>query len=448
MKHIGQKCTLLLPWVVMSSPLFASGQPIDTGDTAWILTSAAFVLLMTPGLALFYGGMVRTKNVLATLFQSIIAIGAVGITWAVLGYSLAFSEDLFGGLIGGFSYFMLEGVTSAPQEGSTVPHAAFMIFQAMFAVITPALITGAFAERVRMKAWIPFMVLWSLLIYSPVCHWVWGPGGWIGAAGGMDFAGGLVVHMTAGFSALVCAILIGTRRDFGNIKERPHDPGMVLLGTGILFFGWFGFNAGSALSSNGLASHAFVTTFLSAASALLTWCAVDNFRHGKVSPMGAAIGCVVGLVTITPAAGFVGFGWAMVIGAIGATVANFVATTVREKMGIDDSLDVFACHGVGGLTGIVATGLFSSSLVNPDGADGLIYGSGALFGANLLGPIAVAIYSMIVTAVLVKLIDALVGFRVSDKEEEQGLDSAEFDEHINSQGPTVGGKKGKLKKVA
>lgn len=424
--------TLLLAGSAFAQDAAPVVPTVDTGDTAWVMMSAALVLLMTPGLAFFYAGMVRTKNVVSTLFQNFAALSVVGVLWCVAGYSLAFSGDI-GGFIGNLGWFMLGGVGQAPNAdlAATIPHLSFMIFQCMFAIITPALITGAIAERLNFKAWLCFAALWSLFIYSPVAHWVWGVGGWIRNMGGMDFAGGLVVHVLAGYSALVAALMIGKRRDFGK-EVRSYDVGYVMIGTGLLWFGWFGFNAGSALGANGLAAHAFVTTFLGAASAAFAWSVVDSFLKGKPSAIGACIGAVVGLVVITPGAGFVSAGSALLMGAIGGAVCNFAAVLVKEKFKLDDTLDVFACHGIGGTIGSLLTPVFASKAVNAAGADGLLLGNFAPFQANLIGTVAVIGFSMVGTFVIIKAISLFTTFRVTDREEEQGLDSTQHGEFINS----------------
>jgi Amt family ammonium transporter len=405
---------------------------IDTGDTAWVLISAALVLLMTPGLAFFYGGMVRTKNVLSTLFQNFSALSVVGLLWVVAGYSLAFSTN-GNAYLGSLDWFMLDGVGQRPNPdySATVPHIAFMIFQCMFAVIAPALITGAVAERLNFKAWVAFAAFWSLVVYVPVAHWVWGVGGWIRAHGGLDFAGGLVVHMTAGFSALVAAIMLGRRRDFGT-NVRPYDASFVMLGTALLWFGWIGFNAGSALGANGLAAHAFATTFFSAAAAAVSWVLVDVTRMGKPSAIGACIGAVVGLVAVTPAAGFVSVGSAILIGLISGAFSNYAAHIVKTKFKLDDTLDVFACHGLGGTIGSLLTPVFSSKEVNPAGADGLIYGNVEPFIANLLGSAVVIAYSVVATVVIIKTVGVFAKFRVDESDEEMGLDTTQHGEIINS----------------
>lgn len=404
---------------------------INGADTAWVLISAAIVMAMTPGLGFFYGGMVRTKHVVSTMYQVLIAMGVVGITWVTLGYSLAFSGNI-GGWIGDLGHLFLNGVGDAPRGSGTIPHSAFMLFQGQFAVITPALVVGAFAERVSFKAWLLIMVLWSLLIYSPVCHWVWGDGGWIAAHGGLDFAGGLVVHTTAGVSALVCALTFGRRKDFLITHERPYDVGFVVLGTMILFMGWFGFNGGSALGANALAAHACATTFFAGVAALLGWTLIDWMRHGKPSSIGSCIGAIVGLVAITPAAGFVSIPSAVLIGFITAVASNYIASFCRHQLKLDDTLDVFACHGVGGIIGALLTGVFCTKAVNAAGADGLIYGNAGPLMANLKGVIAVGLYTAVMTYIILKVVNAITDIRVSYKDETEGLDSSQHNEMINA----------------
>ena len=404
----------------MPVPAFAD---INSGDTAWMLTSTAFVFIMTPGLAFFYAGMVCSKHAVSTLLQNFIALGVVGLVWAVIGYSLAFSAG--NPFIGDTSYLMLKGVGQVPVDATaTIPHLLFMMFQMMFAIITPALITGAFAERIRFKAWLLIMALWSIFVYSPVAHWLWVPTGWLAAKGALDFAGGFVVHMTAGYSALVAAIMFGKRRDFGH-PTKPHDVGMILLGTALLWFGWFGFNAGSALTSGGLASQAFATTFLAGAAGLLIWTLVDTLKDGKPNLVG-------GLATVTPAAGYVSAGSAIVIGIAAGFICNFAARLIKAKTKVDDTLDVFACHGVGGTLGVLMTGLLASTEVNPAGANGLFNGDTKLFFANLTGVVVVAAYSMIGTFIIIKIVGRFMPLRVTDRHEEAGLDSSQHGEKIGS----------------
>jgi ammonium transporter, Amt family len=417
----------LLLFLLLPLPAFAS---VDSGDTAWMLMSTALVLLMTPGLAFFYAGMVRSKNAVSTLYQNVIMLSVIGLLWCVLGYSLAFSTG--NSLLGGTDYVMLLGVDQWPvDENATIPHLLFMAFQMMFAIITPALMTGAIAERVRFKAWISIAALWSILVYAPVAHWIWTPGGWLASQGALDFAGGFVVHMTAGYSALIAAIVIGKRRDFGQ-THKPYDTGMIVLGTALLWFGWFGFNAGSSLAANGVAVQAFVNTFISAAVAMVVWTLVDTAKDGKPTAMGGCIGAVAGLVAITPGAGYVTVHAAILIGLFAGYICNLVAREVKGRYQIDDSLDVFACHGIGGTIGVILTGLFAHSSVNPAGADGYLFGDGKLFMANLTSVVVVAIYSMLVTFTLIKMVGLITPLRVTDAEEQSGLDGSQHGESIHS----------------
>ncbi len=401
---------------------------IDAGDTAFVLLSAALVLLMTPGLALFYGGMVRRKNVLATIMQSFVAIALISVQWVLFGYSLSFGPDL-GGIIGSLDWAGLRGVGVEPNSdyAPTVPHIAFMIYQAMFAVITPALITGAFAERMKFSAFFVFTLLWSTIVYDPVAHWVWGNGGWLKKMGTLDFAGGVVVHLTSGISALAAAILIGRRKNYMKEPMPPHNLPMTVLGTGLLWFGWFGFNAGSALSSGGLSATAFVTTHIAAVSATLIWVIIEWMHRGKPTMFGAATGSIAGLATITPASGFVGPMPALIIG-LAAGGFCYTALNLKGKFGYDDSLDAFGVHGVGGILGTLGAGLFAEKLINSGGADGLFFGNPhqLLIQAAAIG--AVAVYSFVVTVVLLKILDWTIGIRVSDEEEVMGLDLSQHEE--------------------
>jgi Amt family ammonium transporter len=395
---------------------------VDTGNTTWLLLSAALVLLMTPGLAFFYGGMVHRKNVVSTLLQNYVALAIVGIMWVVIGYSLVFTEG--NAFIGGTSLAMLKGVETQFYLETGIPLLAFAAFQMMFAIITPALITGAFAERVNFKAWLVIMLVWSLIVYVPVAHWVWGPGGWIAADGGLDFAGGLVVHVTAGVSALACGFLFG-RRAVGH-ESTPNDVPMVMLGAALLWFGWFGFNAGSAITSGALAAYAFMNTFLGAAAAFLMWMVMDWSIKGKPTAVGSSIGIVVGLVAITPAAGFVTLGSSLLIGAIAAIVCFYAMHGVKRFTRLDDSLDVFACHGVGGIVGALLTGLLADKSVNSAvTVEGyLISGETGLFIANLTGVVVVAFYAFVATIVIVKLVGLFIPIRVGTDAEGHGLDTS------------------------
>jgi len=416
---------------IMAIPAMAQeAGAIDTGDTAWVLVCAALVMLMTPAVGLFYGGMVRKKNVLAILMQSFIILALISIQWVLFGYSLAFGPDTGYGLIGGLDWIGLKGVGAAPNPdyAATIPASVFMIFQMMFAIITPALITGAFADRMKFSTMMVFSVLWATLVYDPVAHWVWGIGGWIRTLGALDFAGGTVVHITAGISALVAAIIIGKRLEHGVDNMAPHNVPMSIIGGILLWFGWFGFNAGSALGANGLAASAFIVTNTAAAAAALTWTIVSWMHGGKPNALGIVTGAVAGLVAITPASGFVGPVPAIVIG-IGAGIFCYFAMHIRtKKTQIDDSLDVMACHGVGGIWGALATGIFASSAINSLGADGLIYGNAGLMIIQLKAIVAVLVYSTVMTAIILKVLDATMGLRVKDEHEVEGLDVSQHGE--------------------
>ncbi len=408
-------------------------ETVNSGDTAWILISSALVLLMTPGLALFYAGMVRSKNVVSTLLKNIGALGLIGVLWAIIGYSLAFGSS-FKGVIGSLQFALLKTVGQTPNAdyAATIPHIAFVMFQCMFAVITPAIITGAIVERIRFKSWLTIMVLWSLFVYVPVAHWVWGTGGWIRSLGALDFAGGLVVHMTAGYSALVMARLLGRRIDTSAEKSHaPHDIGMVVLGTALLFFGWFGFNAGSALAANGLAAQAFATTFFAGAAGMVSWLLAEWSQKGKPSAVGACIGAVAGLVAITPAAGFVTVGSALLIGLFTGAICQRTVSMIKTKFALDDSLDVFGCHGVGGTLGTIFTAVFADKSVNASGADGLMLGNYKLLESHLISSIVVIAYSMTVTAVIVALVRNFGPIRVDEKDESLGLDLSQHGEIIS-----------------
>jgi ammonium transporter, Amt family len=397
---------------------------IDTGDTAWLLVSTALVLFMTPGLALFYGGMVRRKNVLATLMCSFSALPLVTLQWVLVGYSLSFGPSR-GGLIGGFELVGLRGLPF--QTHGTVPALAFCAFQMMFAVITPALIAGAFAERMRFSAYAIFVLLWSTLVYDPVAHWVWADDGWLNKMGALDFAGGTVVHLAAGISALVCAIVLGRRTGYPHERHVPHNLTMTLLGAGMLWFGWFGFNAGSALASNGLAALALVNTHVAAGAGAASWVAVEWVERRKPTALGIASGLVAGLVGITPAAGFVAPWAAVVIGAA-AGVVCYVAVVSKERLGYDDTLDAFGVHGAGGALGALLTGVFASKALNDAGRDGVIHGNAGQMVPQLVGLVAVGAYAAVITLGILKGVDKLVGLRVPVPDEREGLDSTEHGE--------------------
>jgi Amt family ammonium transporter len=408
---------------------------INSGDTAWVLTSTALVMLMTPGLALFYGGLVRRKNVLSTIMHSMFILGLVSVTWVLFGYSLAFGKDAISfdvagihvsGLIGGLDYIGLHGVGKEPGPyAATIPHSVYMAFQMMFAIITPALITGAFAERKKFKAFVLFTLLWTIFVYSPIAHWVWGDNGWLLKAGTLDFAGGTVVHISSGVAALVAALVLGPRVKRESERFEPHDVRLVVLGAGLLWFGWFGFNGGSALAANGLAANAFVVTNTAAGMAAITWVTMSWLHKGSPSVVGAAAGCVAGLVAITPASGFVDPSAAIVIGFLAGSVC-YGAILLREHLKVDDALDVWAVHGVGGTLGAILTGVFAVAAVN--GASGLIDGNPGQVGTQLLAVSATWIYSGVVTFVILKIVDAFVGLRVEESEEEEGLDASQHGE--------------------
>jgi len=399
---------------------------MNTGDTAFMLVSTALVMFMTPGLALFYGGLVRSKNVLATIMQSFICLGIVSIIWVLYGYSLAFGPDV-GSFIGNLEWVGLSGVgLGAGPYSETIPHLLFCAFQLMFAIITPALITGAFAERMKFSAFLLFTVLWSSFVYLPICHWVWG-GGWLGKMGALDFAGGTVIHINSGVAALVAAIVLGKRKGWGKESFHPHNLPMTILGGGILWFGWFGFNAGSALAAGETAVLAFFTTQVATGAAVLSWCLAEWIIQKKPTTLGAVSGALAGLVAITPAAGFVGPVSAIIIGLV-AGVVCYLAVLAKSRIGYDDALDVVGVHGVGGLWGALATGLFASRAVNPGGADGLFFGNASQFAIQATGAGAAIVYSLVVTYIILKIIDAVVGLRVTKEEEVQGLDLTQHSE--------------------
>jgi ammonium transporter, Amt family len=402
---------------------------VDTGDTAFILVSTALVMFMVPGLALFYGGMVRAKNVLGTLMQSFFALGIVSVLWVLIGYTLSFGPDQ-GGLIGSLEWLGFSGVGQEPNAdlAGTIPHVLFATFQMMFAVITPALITGAFAERMKFSGYCLFMAGWLLAVYAPVAHWVWAPGGWIRELGALDFAGGTVVHINAGIAALAVILVVGKRKGFGKEAIIPHNLTMTILGTGVLWFGWFGFNAGSALGANGLAGSAFLATNLGAAAGALGWALIDAFKERKSTSLGIASGAVAGLVAITPAAGFVAPLSAIAIGLAGGIVCAY-AVGLKFKLGYDDSLDVVGVHMVGGIVGALLTGVFADVAINSAGFDGLATGGGAaLLGKQFIAVGVTLVYSFVVTFGLAKLIDVTVGLRVTEEEEITGLDLTQHSE--------------------
>ena len=397
---------------------------INYGDTAWVLMSAALVMLMTPALGFFYGGLVRRGNVLATVMHSFTILAIMSVVWVLWGYSLAFGPDR-GGIIGSLDWFALRNVGQLPNGdySATIPHLAFMMFQGMFAIITPALITGAFAERFKFKALVVFTLVWSTLVYAPVAHWVWGVGGWLRDYGALDFAGGTVVHITSGVSALVAAAMLGKRTGFGTEKMDPHNMTLTVLGAGLLWFGWFGFNAGSALSANGLAAHAFVVTNTAAAMGALSWVAVTWLRDGRPSVLGAAAGAVAGLVAITPAAGYVSPSASIIIGFGGGVLCAYGVEFIKHRVRVDDALDVFAVHGLGGIWGALATGLFSDTSINAAGFDGLFYGNPEQVIKQLVAIAVVGGFAAGMSFVILSVIKATIGLRVGEAEEAAGLDA-------------------------
>jgi len=396
---------------------------INAGDTAWVLVSAALVLLMTPGLAFFYGGLVRRKNMLSVLMQCFAALCLITVQWVTIGYSLSFGPDIKG-LIGSLDWAFLRGVGAAPNAdyAATIPHSLFMVFQMMFAIITPALIIGAFAERMKFAAVCVFMVLWATLVYNPVCHWVWGVGGFIREMGAWDFAGGTVVHINAGIAALVCALMLGKRIGYPNNVAPPHNLPFAVLGASLLWFGWFGFNAGSALGANGVAANAFVMTHVACAVAGLVWSILDWKFNTKPTMLGMITGAVAGLVAITPAAGFVDLTGALCIGIGASLICFFFVAFIKVKFGYDDSLDAFGVHGIGGIWGAIATGIWGTKTANAGGFDGLLYGNPGQVLIQIKATLITVVYSAVVTFVLLKLVDLVMGLRASAQEERIGLD--------------------------
>ncbi|MGE5446006.1 MAG: ammonium transporter [Ignavibacteriales bacterium] len=438
-KAAGFACLVLTP-VVFPLILFtslsfaqeAAPPKIDTGDTAWMLTSAALVLMMTiPGLFLFYGGLVRSKNVLSVIMHSFIIVGLVTIQWVLWGYSLAFGPDK-GHIIGSLAWFGLKGVGLEPNPdyAGTIPHQLYMIYQLMFAIITPALITGTFVERAKFSTFLIFILLWATFIYDPLAHWVWGKGGWIGTNGGMgalDFAGGTVVHISSGISALVASIMFGKRIGYGHETMAPHNLPFCVIGASLLWVGWFGFNAGSAVSSGALATSAFVVTHIATATAALSWMLMDWIFRGKPTCLGAASGAVAGLVAITPASGFVGPMSSIIIG-LGAGIVCSTACTVKVRLGYDDSLDVVGVHGIGGTWGALATGLFASKAINSAGNNGLFFGNPHQFVVQLIAVAVTWALAIVGTFIILSILKAIMGLRVSEEEEQMGVDLSQHNE--------------------
>jgi Amt family ammonium transporter len=398
-------------------------------DIVFILLSAALVMLMTPGLALFYGGMVRSKNVLGTMMHSVFIIALVSIQWVLWGYSIAFGPDRFG-LFGNLDWMALRGVGLDPSDiyATTVPHQAFMIFQGMFAVLTPALISGAFAERMKFSAFIFFILLWCTFVYDPIAHWVWAERGWLGNLGALDFAGGTVVHISSGISALAAALVVGKRKGYGAESMLPHHLPMTVLGGALLWFGWFGFNAGSALTAGRLSTNAFVVTHLASSAAALSWMFVEWINKGKPTVLGLMSGAIAGLVAITPGSGFVDAMSAIIIGGLAGAICFYFSVHVKTILGYDDSLDVVGIHGVGGMWGALATGLFASTMINPSGNNGLFYGNPQLLLVQGLAVLVTSIYSFGATFIILKIVKGIIGLRITDTDQEKGLDETQHNE--------------------
>ena len=394
---------------------------MNAADITWVLVSSALVMLMTPAVGLFYGGMVRRKNVISTIVMSFVTLALISVQWVLFGYSLAFGPDV-GGIIGSLKWLLLKGVGFEPNPdyAATIPHLLFMVFQMMFAIITPALITGTFVERIKFSSFILFTLLWATFVYDPVAHWVWAAGGWLKKIGALDFAGGTVVHITSGVSALALALVVRKRMGFGSYTMEPNNIPVTILGAILLWFGWFGFNAGSSLGANELAVNAFLVTNTAAACAALAWMAL-SWLYGKPSAIGIVTGAVVGLVAITPASGFVSAGSAVIIG-VAASVISYYCIKMRERLGLDESLDVWACHGMGGTWGAVATGIFADKSVNPAGIDGLIFGNPNLLLTQISAVLVVWVFSFVATFIIAKVIDAALGISVKPQEELIGLD--------------------------
>jgi len=411
----------------MSASLLLDTPVISAGDTAWVLTASALVMVMTVGLAFFYGGLVRPKNSLNTMMMSVVALGVISVQWVLVGYSIAFGHGtpIWGGLA--WLGFHGVGVDADPAYAATIPLQAHAMFQLMFAIITPALISGAIVERMKFPAYVVFILLWATFVYDPLAHWVWGAGGWLQKLGALDFAGGTVVHISAGFSALVAAWMLGPRKDFKRVPIVPHNVPLVLLGAGLLWFGWFGFNAGSALAANGLAALAFTNTNTAAAMAMVTWVCLDLLRTGKATAVGAATGLVVGLVAITPAAGYVTAPASLAIGALGVLV-SYTAIQIRAKSRLDDSLDVFSCHGLAGVAGALLTGVFATKAANPAGGDGWLAGNFAQMGVQAVAILAAIAISVVGTVLFMTILKVTLGVNADVRDQLSGLDLSEHGE--------------------
>lgn len=423
---------LIVMLMVVCLPLavFAEGESaIDTGDTAFIFVSTVLVFIMTPGLAFFYGGMVRKKNVLNTMMNSFVIIALISVQWVLIGYTIAFGPDKLH-LFGGLDWIGLNGVGMEPNAdyAGTIPQSLFVLFQMMFAIITPALITGSFAERMRFPAFLIFILLWATFVYDPLAHWVWGVGGWLRNLGALDFAGGTVVHISSGTAGLVAALVLGKRKGYRTTPMVPHNIPFVMIGAALLWFGWFGFNGGSSLAANGLAMSAFLVTNTAAAAATLSWVLIEWLHHGKPTLLGALTGAVIGLVAITPASGFVSVIPAIIIGLVVSPLCYFAISYVKAKLGYDDSLDVFGCHGIGGIWGALATGIFASKDVNPLGNNGLLFGNPTQLGIQALSVLVTLVFSGVMTFLILKVISLFTTLRATGKEEDEGLDIAQHGE--------------------
>src|SRR5216110_1769634 len=422
---------------MITAPILADAAAVSAGDTAWVLASTALVMVMTVGLAFFYGGLVRPKNALNTMMMSVVALGLISVQWVLVGYSIAFGHGTpwWGGLA--WAGFKGVGLDPDPAYAATIPLQAHAMFQAMFAIITPALISGAIVERMNFRAYVVFILLWATLVYDPLAHWVWGAGGWLQKLGALDFAGGTVVHISAGVSALVAARMLGPRKDFKRSPIVPHNVPLVLLGAGLLWFGWFGFNAGSALAANGLAALAFTNTNTAAAAALVTWVCLDLARGGKATAVGAATGLVVGLVGITPAAGYITVPASIAVGVL-AAIVSYTAIQIRSKTRLDDSLDVFSCHGLAGMAGALLTGVFATKAANPAGGDGWLAGNFAQMGIQLVAVLAAVAIAAAGTALIMVFVQATLGAKAGVREQLSGLDLSEHGEeaYFGEQGAT------------
>ena len=422
MKH-NRVLAFLIFFLILGFPNFAFASEINTADTAWMMVATALVMLMIPGLALFYGGMVRSQNVLSVVMHSLYAMGIMTVQWVIIGYTLAWGADTGSGFIGNLDHLFLRGV--GMEANGTIPHVLFMMFQGMFAIITPAIIAGAAVERIKFSAYVPFVLLWGTFVYDPLCHMVWHGDGYLLQRGGLDFAGGTVVHISSGVSALIVAVMLGKRKGYGKLPMPPHNLIFTVIGAALLWFGWFGFNAGSALASGALAANALVVTHISAASGMVSWVALEWFFLKKPSILGAASGCVAGLVAITPGAGFVSPGSSLLIGLLGGVVC-YLGVRIKGKFTFDDSLDAFGIHGIGGMFGAVATGFFASTLINDGGANGVFFDSVKgwhLLYEQVFAIVVTVFYSAIVTGIILVILDKTIGLRVSEDIETEGLDT-------------------------